>query len=192
MSFITGTQAELIAAGFVAGTPLTNTTTQTVISPRGNTTGLPYLKPAFWDTTYGTNKALRVVTRGVISTAASTPGTLTLGVYFASSDTATVGSSTGMVTGAFTPATSLANAIWEFEATLVCTAPGPVPNMFSMGQLSINPTTASGLSYGVGGTTATTTLSTQNPYYIQFVATWGTASASNSITMYETEIWGLN
>ncbi len=192
MSFLSASQCELIYSGFTAGAALSASVTQTVISPRGNTTPLPYLPANFFNPAYGANKAIKVVARGIVSTASSSPGTITAGVYFASSDTATVGTSTGAVTGAFTPATSLSSAIWEFEATLTLGAPGPVPNLYNMGAMQLNPAAASGLSYGVGATSATTALSTENPYYIQFVWTWGTNSASNSVTMYQTEIWGLN
>jgi hypothetical protein len=135
--------------------------------------------------------------RGVISTAAATPGTLTIGVYFAATDTATVGTSTGLVTGAFTPAASLSAAIWEFEADLHCGAPGLVPNLYGIGIFTYAPTAPStiapvGAAVGVGGTSATTGLSTEAAYFVQVAATWGSASASNTITMYETEIWGLN
>lgn len=196
MSFLTGTQAELVFSGWAAGTPLTNTLTQTVISPRGNTTPLPFLPAGFFNASYGTNKALRFVARGVISTAAASQGTLTMGLYVAGSDTGSVGTSTGAVTGAFTPSASLANAIWEFETTLVCTGPGSTPNFVSMGQLSILPTAGNAATVGAGiGGTATTSnagLSTESAWYLQLAATWGTASASNSITHYQTEVWGLN
>lgn len=196
MSFLTGTQAELVFAGWTAGAALTNSTTQTVISPRGNTTPLPFLPAAFFSAAYGTNRVLRFVARGVISTAASAQGTLTLGLYVAGSDTATVGTSTGAVTGAFTPAASLSNAIWEFEVDLICTAPGSTPSFASMGQLTIQPTagTTAGIGAGIGGTATTSSagLSTESAWYLQMVATWGTASASNSITHYQTQVFGLN
>lgn len=196
MSFTTGTQSELVFADFVAGTALTNSITQTTISPRGNTTPLPFLPAGFFHPAYGTNKAIQFVARGVISTAASAQGTLTLGLYVAGSDTASVGTSTGAVTGAFTPSASLSGAIWEFRATLLCSAPGSTPNFNSMGTLQILPVAASATSVGAGvggtGTTSNAGLSTEGAWYLQMVATWGTASASNSITHYQTEVWGLN
>lgn len=196
MSFTTGTQAELAFIGWGAGTALTNSTTQTTISPRGNTTPLPFLPAAFFNPAYGSSRAIRFVARGVISTAASSQGTLTLGLYVAGTDTASVGTSTGAVTGAFTPSASLSNAIWEFETTLICTAPGSTPNFVSMGQMSILPTAGSAATVGagIGGTSTTSNsgLSTEGAWYLQMVATWGTPSASNSITHYQTEVWGLN
>ena len=194
MSWTTGIPTEVLFNGFVAGTALTNTTTSTIISPRGNTTSLPMLPANFFHPSYGSNKAIHVVARGVVSTAASAPGTLTITVYFATSDTATVGTSTGAASGAFTPAVSLANAIWELEVDITCTAPGSTPNFTSMGQLQVSPTAASGLIYGVGGTSTTSAagLSTEQNNWIQVGAAWGTASASNSITMYQTVVYGLN
>ena len=117
--------------------------------------------------------------------------TLTLAAYFATTDTATPGTSVA-ATGAATTATGLSSAIWEFDATITCGAPGPTPNLYAMGRLEINPTTAVGGTYGVGATAAVTSLTTEAAYYIQIVATWGTNSASNTITMYDTEVWGLN
>src|ERR1035438_5132830 len=189
MSFLTATQPELIYAGFTAGTADSTASTAITISPRGNTTPLPYLPPGFFSAAYGQNRKLKIVARGILTTGA-TPGTLTLAAYFATTDTATPGTSIA-ATGAFTPPVSLTNAIWEFDTTIICVAPGPVPNLFSMGHASILPPAAAGADYGVGGTTAVTSLSTEAAYYIQIVATWSTASG-DSITQYDTECWGLN
>ena len=189
MSFLTATQPELIFAGFTAGSALNNSTTATCISPRGNTTPLPYLPPGFFSAAYGANRKLRIVARGVVSNT-STP-TLTLAAYFATTDTATPGTSVA-ASGAATTASGLSSAIWVFDATITCGAPGPTPNLYAMGELDINPTAAAGATYGVGSTSAVTALSTEAAYYIQIVATWGAASASNTITMYDTEVWGLN
>jgi hypothetical protein len=189
MSFLTATQPELIFAGFTAGTAYNTSTTATCISPRGNTTPLPYIPPGFFSAAYGANRKLRVVARGVVSNT-STPN-LTLGVYFATTDTATLGTSVA-ATGAAATASGLSSAIWEFDATITCGAPGPTPNLYGMGRLEINPTTAAGATYGVGATSAVTSLTTEAAYYIQIGATWGTNSASNTITMYDTEVWGLN
>lgn len=191
MSFLTATQPELIFAGFTAGSALSNSTTATCISARGNTTPLPYLPPGFFSAAYGANRKLRIVARGIVSTAASSPGTLTLAAYFATTDTGTLGTSVA-ASGAFTPATSLSSAIFEFDATITCAAPGPTPNLYAMGHASLLPVAAAGSDYGVGATSAVTALSTEAAYYVQIAATWGSASASNSITMYDTEIWGLN
>ncbi len=190
MSFLTGTQAELIFAGFTAGSADTGTGA-TVISPRGNTTGLPYLPPGFFSNAYGWNRKLKIIARGIVSTASATPGTLTLAVYFATSDTATPGTSV-VASGAFTPTTSLSSAIWVMDCSITCGAPGPVPNLYGMGQVAVNPAAASGLTYGMGSTTAVTGLSTETAYFIQVVANWSTAPSGDSITMYDSEIWGLN
>jgi hypothetical protein len=190
MSFLTATQSELISAGFTAGSAnTTGSSTAVCISPRGNTTPLPYIPPGFFSAAYGQNRKLRIVARGIVTTGSS-PGTLTLAAYFATTDTATPGTSVA-ATGAFTPAVSLTNAIWEFDATLTCSAPGPVPNWYAMGHASILPTAAAGADYGVGSTTAVTSLTTEAAYYVQIVATWSTASG-DSITMYDGEVWGLN
>jgi hypothetical protein len=191
MSFLTATQPELVFAGFTAGSALTNSTTATCISPRGNTTPLPYLPPGFFPAAYGANRKLKVIARGIVSSAASSPGTLTLAVYLASTDTGTLGTSL-VASGAFTPAVSLSSAIWELDVTVTCGAPGPTPNLYGMGKLEVNPTASAGAGYGCGSTSAVTALSTEAAYYVQVAATWGTASASNTITMYDTEVWGLN
>jgi hypothetical protein len=189
MSFLTATQPELIYAGFTAGSAYNTSVAATCISPRGNTTPLPYLPPGFFSAAYGQNRKLRIVARGTISNTA-TP-TLILAAYFATTDTATPGTMVA-ATGTATTATGLSTAIWEFDATITCGAPGPVPNLYAMGRLEINPTTAVGGTYGVGASTAVTSLSTEAAYYVQIVATWGTSSASNTMTMYDTEVWGLN
>jgi hypothetical protein len=191
MSFLTATQPELIFAGFTAGSALSNSSTATCISPRGNTTPLPYIPPGFFSAAYGQNRKLRIVARGIVSTASSSPGTLTLAAYFATTDTATLGTSVA-ATGALTPAVSLSSAIFVFDATITCAAPGPTPNLYAMGELEINPAAAAGATYGVGSTSAVTALSTEAAYYLQIGATWGSALSADSITMYDTEVWGLN
>lgn len=190
MSFNTGTQAELLYAMPSAGSALSNTTTKTVISVNSATVDPCILPANFMLPTYGVNKTIKVVARGVISTAASTPGTLTVGIYPDTSAGTPVATSLAP-TGAFTPATSLSNAIWEYECDIQCTATGSSGTWLALGQMLVSPTAASGLSYGVGSSTAVT-LSTQTSYFLEMAATWGSASASNSITCSQLYVWGLN
>ena len=144
MSFLTGTQPELIFAGFTAGSAnTTGSATAVCISPRGNTTPLPYLPPGFFSAAYGQNRKLRIVARGIVSSAASSPGTLKPLPPLRDDrcrDPRHLCRRVGRC--AFTPATSLSSAIWEFDATITCAAPVPdyAPNLYAMGHASILPT----------------------------------------------------
>lgn len=190
MSFVTGTQSELLFVQPSAGTPLTNSVTKTVISVNSATADPCILPANFALPTYGVNKVLHVRARGVISTDATAPGTLTVGIY---PDTAagTAAATPLLATGAFTPAVSLSNAVWTLEGDIQVTATGSSGTWLALGAMNISPPAAAGASYGAGSSSAVT-LSTQSSYFLEVAATWGTALSTNSITCYQFLVYGEN
>lgn len=161
------------------GTALTNTTTATSILPGVAKYTLPagYLQK---------NSKVRVRAAGRISTAASTPGTLTLDVRFGS-----VVVFNGGASG--TLATSASNVTWIADIYMTTRAVGAstTANLMGTGQL---------LTAALSTTTPIMLLPTSSPavgtgfdstssQIVDFFATWSAASASNTITLHEYSLY---
>lgn len=159
--------------------------TATLLAKQSSTSPLPALDQGFMSAGIGVNKSFHVYARGIITTVASSPQTLILGLAYATSDTTTIGT-TLCATGAFTTATSLASAVWELECDINATSVGTSGAMQGLGMATVAPTTSSGLSYGMGGS-ATVAMNTEVANYLQIYGTWGAsnASATNTLTCYQ-------
>jgi hypothetical protein len=163
----------------VDGTALTNTTTPTsIIAPHAKIT----LPPGFCQ--IGTK--FRVKASGRISTAASTPGNLTLDVRFGSVIVAT--------SQAMALATSQTNDTWDLEWDLTVRAIGQSTSANIMhtakiitAGLTTSPTlipaTAPAVGTGFDSTAAQT---------VDFFATFSAASASNSVQTHQYDFMSLN
>lgn len=162
-----------------AGTALTNTTTATSLL-NGQA---KFTLPAQFLDTIGSK--LRVRASGRISTAASTPGTLTLDIRFGS-----VVVFNGGASG--TLATSATNLTWKFEADLYALTVGSstTATMYGSGILTsaalsattpilLLPASAPGAGTGFDSTAASV---------VDFFATWSVANASNSIRCDDYEL----
>lgn len=163
------------------GSALTNSTTATSIIPAANKITLP---AQYFDRI---GKRLRIRAAGRISTAASTPGTLTLDVRFGSTIVFNGGASG-------TLATSASNLTWEAEMELVCRAlgSGTSATVLGVGKLIsaalsattpilLLPTSAPAAGTGFDSTASQT---------VDLFATWSVASASNSITLHHFSVDG--
>jgi len=169
--------------------------TATLLSKQSSTYPLPVLDAGYFQPHYGVSKTVRVTARGVISFAsAATPQTFSgFGVFFAGSDTTTIGTAICQ-TGTVTPVASQAvsNAIWELECDITANSVGTSGAMAAFGLLTIaQPTLTLGAApvmnaIGLGGT-ATVSVNTENAQYIQIGFTWTNAntSASNTVTCYQ-------
>ncbi len=159
------------------GTALTNTTTATSILPAAAKFTMPanYLK---------IGDVFRVKASGRMSTAAATPGTLTLDVRSGSSTVIFNGGASG------TLATSASNLTWEMEAYLTVRAVGTSATVIGTGKL---------ISAGLSATTPIMLMPTSAPavgssfdsttsFVIDLFATWSVASASNTITLHQFEL----
>lgn len=191
MSNLTNTYTEVINGIPIAGTALSDVTTATIISTAGQAGILPI---GFFNYQC-INKMIQCNGWGVVSTASSSPGTLT----FTTSADPTVGSITGALalapSGSITPATSLSNANWVFNTwSTVQSLSGGSAQIVSWGELTIGATsTTAAVAYTFGSSTAvslTSALSTE--YAIELKAAWGTASTSNSITCEQWIVQGMN
>jgi len=165
------------------GPAISNTTTPTSIL-LGQA---KYILAANWFEAAG--KKLRVKAHGKISTAASTPGTLTLDIRFGSTVVFNGGASG-------TLATSATNLTWDFEADIIVQAvgSGTTATVLGVGRLltaalsattpiMLLPTSAPAAGSGFDSTTS---------FAIDMFVTWSAASASNSIQVTDYELASLN
>jgi hypothetical protein len=191
MSWTTGTQTEALSASSANGSALASSTTPTIINAAASSA---YLPANFWLPTYGVSKAILVKAFGVMGTT-STPN-LTLELL--ANTTQGTRNSSGIVatTSATAGPASGSNMPWELDCYLSCASTGSSGTVLAMGMLKIYPTVSTILtmrfSSSVANPNTALTLSTQSAYYLELFATWGTNSASNTITCYGFTALGLN
>lgn len=161
------------------GSALTNTTTPTSLLPGQAKFTLP---AGFLD---APGAKLKVKAAGRISTAASSPGTLTLDVRFGSTVVFNGGASG-------TLATSATNLTWEAEIELLARSvgSGSAATILGIGKLIsaalsastpvlLLPASAPAVGTGFDSTVSNT---------VDLFATWSVASASNSIQLHQFEL----
>jgi hypothetical protein len=178
------TWVETLQTGQADGSGLSNSTVETSIIP----SAAIYTLPAnYWYI----GRALRFTLKGRLSSATSSPGTLRLLIRYG-------GVSSGIILAdsvAATIASSLANNTWFWRGEIVCRAVGSGTSSNAMtiaeyagitettGLVKINPASAPAVTSGFDSTTAT---------QINVSAIFGTASASNSLTLHEYVLESLN
>jgi hypothetical protein len=200
MSFLTGTNVELIASSAVAGSALANSTTTTVVSVGA---AGAYLPIGFFYTN-AVGKKLRVVADGILSTTA-TP-TIKIGVTL---DTVlgTVNASqvSNFFTGAVTTpaAGAVSNSQWHLEVELCVqsiayasgSSSGQTVGIVGYGWLAQSVSgidaTAAGTVF-LAGTTTAVNYPVNQAYFVDIAAVWGTSSASNTLTCENVSVYGCN
>ena len=156
---------------FADGTALANSITLTAISP------LP-------DVTIPANflfagSRLRITAAGRYSTTA-TP-TLNWGIYYGG-----VGGVAAGVTGAITMPTTVTNLTWTLDATLTVRTAGSTGTGLVTGSVTYGSSATASLSVMIPSSApATFVADTTTAKTLVLGATWGTASASNTITVHE-------
>ena len=157
------------------GTALTNTTTATSILPAAE----KFVMPANF---FSPGTRFKVRALGRISTAASTPGTITFDLRFGSTVVFNGGASG-------TVATSATNLTWLLEAELQCRAYGSGTSTTLIGGGAL-------YSAALSATTPIMLLPTSAPAVgtgfdctasqaVDFFATWSVANASNTLTLHD-------
>lgn len=161
------------------GAALTNTVTATSLLPSGAQFNFP---SNYWQ--IGTR--IRVTAAGILSTAASAPGTLTLdfrvgGTVMASAVTGTV-------------VTSLTNVAWDlhFDLTLQAIGNGTGANFYANGKLLTTAQSAATPIVLASGTAVTSGFNSTGSNYLDVFGTWSVASASNTITLQQFMVEMLN
>ncbi len=179
----------------IDGSPLTSAT-PTNLEPSTSTNPGPSLPSGWLNQAYGGRRSARFVIRGVVSTAASSPGTLALAILLGSTSVAT--------TPAFTPAVSLSNGEWQLEGDLVFRSVGSAGSVQASALLSIAnsatsttameqiqcPANTAAASWDTAYDTTVGGTYVPVPFHVQ--ATWGTAPAGDSITCLLLKLWADN
>lgn len=182
MSLQTWNETLISATG--DGTALTNTTSATSVIPNA-------AKFALYSNFFSVGKVLRVNAWGRISNAAS--ATLTLDVRFGSTVVFNGGSMT-------LNATTKANVSWRLIAMLTCRSIGTGTSATMLGQgdfcseaaLSSATGTANDMMIPAGSPAAGTGFDSTASQVVDLFATWGAASASNSIQVHEYTLEAMN
>lgn len=177
-----------------------NSWNQTLITAQSNGTALTSstaatsILPASAKFTFPANllqigTALRVKASGRVSTAASTPGTLTFDVRFGS-----VVAFNGGASG--TLATSASNVTWDLEALLTCRSIGDSTSATVLGTgrliTAALSTTTPIMLLPTSSPAAGTGFDSTSSFVIDLFATWSVSSASNTITLHSYELALLN
>lgn len=191
MSFTTATQTEALSASSANGSAYSTSTTPTLLNPAAASA---YLPANFWLPTYGVSKAVLVKAWGVLSDT-STPN-LTIEVL--ANTTQGTRNSSGIIatTGAVAQASGVTNVYWDLEVYLSCASTGGSGTILAIGSFNVQTATTATQKIRCSSSSANPntalTLSTQSAYYLELFATWGTNSASNTITCYGFTALGLN
>ena len=196
MSFQTGSVTELLYASTASGATLASFTTEAQLNTTATMGVQPHLPPDFWlpnQTQVG--RGIRVVARGVLGTTGSAP---TYQFNLRGGTAANVSSSPLLAgTAANTVAASLSAVPWEFEVDIILSAiaaAGANSSVKATGVLSVGGLTGSGWMIWGGGTSPGTvsTLDTSVTNYLNLTVACGASNASNTVTLHQLLIWGLN
>jgi hypothetical protein len=189
MTWLTGTQTEVLAVSTAVGSSYNTFTSAQYI---GIPSGAGYLPANTALASYGTGKSINVKAVGTISTtgtptftmavtANTTQGSYNSGAILATTTTVTQGSGESAVP-------------WELDVTFTCTATGSSGTWLSDGMWKIYPTGTTLIAARIANSTPNTplTLNTQSAYYIELAGTWSASSSSNAVQVNKVIVTGLN
>jgi hypothetical protein len=199
MSFLTGTQAELLYAMPTTGGSITGTVstagTNALTPQQGATTPTFQLPAYFFPATTGTGKSLLVQGGGTLLNGAATQ-TMRFALYLNSTQ-----STQGVLlcaTGLFSPfgTTVSQTGTFMFEVLITCTAVGTAGTLNSVGRIAIGP--SANTATNVNNVTMLMSSSTQpvvNTTVAQFIeayAHFGATTTTQAATLTNFFVWGLN
>lgn len=195
MSFLTGTNCELIYGNTASGTAKNTFTSEALINDTAGMGVQAHLPPDFWlPKPNSIGNGIRIVARGVLGSTL-TPS-YTINVRLGASGVAgpIVLGSAAMVTGS-----GVTSQYWELEGDVVLTAVGAAganSTVRGQGQFRCGGL-ASPFMYGLGASSSLTTptvatLDTTITNYINVTATCTASNASNTITVQQLLVFGLN
>jgi hypothetical protein len=197
MTFLYGTNLELIYSMPVIGSTITTTTAHTMMT--GNSgTNPPFQLPALgniWSPSNMIGKGLMIVMGGGYDIASSTPTTMLLTL---DGTVATVGitvAATGSV--AFASSTT---GLWQAQVWMTCVGTGTASTWYTTGELTCGPGNAetgaaTALTYMFGnsvtaGIPQAVSLSNTTPYYPELYTTWATAPTAHVLSQFM--VYGLD
>jgi len=192
MSFLTGTNCELIYANDTAFTAKNTFTTEVTIDDQTGGGPAAFLPQGFVNYS---RKGLRIEARGILSSTGTPTYTLTL-------RSGTIGNITAAILlglPALTTLTKNTNKGWEFEGSIIFKDPsgsGAASSGTGAGMITCPAGLASPFTYELwGGAAQPGSFSTFDPTiqnFIHFNVACSASSASNSIQLLEFLVYGLN
>ena len=193
MSFLTGTQCELLYA-MPANGPAVTAASITRLSAGSSATNPPYFLPAyFFPDTYGVGKSLMIRGAGFFTIGTTAVTDI---ITVALDTTAGTAGTTIAATGAFTTTASVTNGAFKFDIDITCTDVGTSAVLNATGLLhwgtSNNAATTANTGYMIGAPNAGVAFSNATGYFIEVFNTWSATTGAPTITMTNFTIWGLN
>ena len=195
MSFITGTSTELIYANTTSGTAKNTFTAEVAINDTAGMGPIAHLPPDFWVfNNNGIGRTLRIVARGILSSTVTPTYTFSLRLGASGSTTAAI----ILGSAALTTGSGVTNQLWEFEGDVVMRtigAAGANSTVQGLGVLACGGL-ASPFSYALFGGAASpgtvATVDTTITNYLNFNVACSASSVSNTITLLQLLVLGLN
>lgn len=195
MSFLTGTNTELIYASIAAGTAKASFTSEVQINDTAGMGVQAHLPPDFWlPNRTQPGRGIRIVAKGIVSSTGTPTYTFTTRFGSAGSTTAAI----VMGSAAITTGSGISNQYWEYEGDVILESIGAagtnstvrgIGSIFSGGF-------ASPFQYPLYGGAASpgtvATVDTSITNYINFNVACSANSASNTITLQQLLVFGLN
>lgn len=194
MSFLTGTNLELIYANTASGTAKASFTSEVLINDTTGMGGQAQLPPNFWVPFYGEDKVIRIVARGILSSTGTPTYTFSTRLGAAGSTSAAI----VLGSAALTTGSGVANQIFEFEGDVIMRSIGAAGANSTVQGLGLitSPGLASPFAYALFGGAASpgtvATLDTSITNFVNFNVACSASSSSNSIQLLQLEVWGLN
>lgn len=200
MSSIGNVGTELIYASNGAATAKDTFTSEVTINNTGGMTPQVYLPTDFWKpgkSSSAVGRGIRIVARGLASSTATPSFTFTVRGGSAGSTSAAI----LLGSGAIATASGISNIPWTFEGDIILEtigAPGANSTIRGVGTFTADGFTATTTTRSLplwGGASSpgtATTFDTTIANYINFNVTCTASSASNSITLTQLLVYGLN
>lgn len=197
MSFVTGTQAELLYSMPVTGASVTgtvSTASTNILSPASGATTAPYLLPAyFFPDTYGIGKSILIQGGGVLLNG---PATTTVRFSFWLNTSVNVQGTLLAATGLISPfgTTVSQTGTFTFEILCTCTAVGTAGTLntiglLHMGQSGNTATVTTALDVLMGSPTQPV-FNNGSAYYIEAYCNFGATTTTQAATLTNMLVWG--
>lgn len=194
MSFVTGTQAELLYTLNTGAITKNTYTTEAAFSGVAGTNTICSLPAGFFATENPNpvGRSLYLMAAGTIANTAAATFAVNLGF-----DTTAGTKANSTTVYAATAPTASVTAVWQLHAWYTCTAFATSTFSLQVNGFWTQSATASGAALGSGGlrTDFQGSLTGMDPrvqFYLELFGTWSASSASNTTTLQQMMLYGLN
>ena len=194
MSFLTGTNTELVYSSTAVGATLNTFTTEVQANTTGTMGVQAHIPPDFFaPNNTQTGRTIRIVARGILSSTATPTYTFTVRAGASGNITSAI----LLGSAALTTGSTVTNQYWELQGDVTLTAIGAAgtnSTVRGIGSL-ISPGLAATINPVYGGAASpgtVATLDTSVTNYINFNIACSASSASNTITLQQLLVFGLN